>query len=178
MSIDYGLIEKEVLTKGFYVMYEPEAADLINADQFQLVNTEERARDNGVKDVPPELAMRLQLVALSFKTKYIDPIWPNAVHHKFLIWEGVDNDNKGWHTDMFEGYDVFLLYYLDDTFEESGGSIQFKWKEGDEFKIEKVQPKRGTLVMVNNCRGFWHRAESSTIRRRLASFDFTVGLKR
>lgn len=177
MLINYDLIKKDVLEKGFHVLYEPEGFDLIKPDEFKLLNTEERSRDNGVKDVPKELSDRLTTLGTIFKTTYIDPIWPDAVYNKFIIWEGIDNDNKGWHTDMFEGYDVFFLYYLDDTHSETGGGIQFKWKEENQEKIETVQPKRGTLIMVNNCRGFWHKAISTTIKRRLASFDFTVGLE-
>lgn len=176
MSIDYELIKNNVLERGFHELYEPDGVDLIDPDQFKLLNTEERARDNGVKDVPPELAARLSMCAQALKQKYIDPIWPDAVHHKFLIWEGIDSDSTGWHTDMFEGYDVFFLYYLDDTYPETGGAIQFKWKENGVAKEASVQPKRGTLVLVNNCRGFWHRAIPTSARRRLASFDFTVGL--
>ena len=177
MFIDYNLIEHNIRTYGFHQLHEPEGVDLIDPDQFKLLNTEERARDNGVNDVSPELAARLELCAHVFKQRYIDPIWPNAIHHKFLIWEGIDGDSTGWHTDMFEGYDVFFLYYLDDTHEDTGGAVQFKWKDGKDFKEATVQPKRGTLVMVNNCRGFWHRAVPTTKMRRIASFDFTVGLE-
>jgi hypothetical protein len=74
---------------------------------------------------------------------------------------------------MFEGYDLFFLYYFDDTFTETGGAVQFKWKNGE----ASIQPKSGTLILVNNCRGFWHRAVSSNISRRVASFDFNVGLE-
>jgi len=28
--------------------------------------------------------------------------------------------------------------------------------------------------LVSNARGFWHRAESTSITRRVASFDFTT----
>lgn len=177
MSINYELIKTDTLTRGFHVLYEPDGVNFINPDEFKLLNTEERSRDNGVLDVPHALSERLTALGTVFKTTYIDFIWPQAIHHKFIIWEGIDNDNKGWHTDMFEGYDVFFLYYLDDTFPESGGEIQFKWKKEDNVYTETVQPKKGTLILVNNCRGFWHRAKTSSIKRRVVSFDYTVGLQ-
>lgn len=160
------------MEKGFYELSEPEGLALINADQFKLLNVEERSRDNGIKDVPKELADRLHTFSQYIKAKYIDPNWPEATYNKFIIWEGVDRDNQGWHTDMFEGYDLFFLYYLDDTHEETGGGIEFKWKDGE----ARFQPKAGTLFLVNNGRGFWHRAVASTIKRRVASFDFNVGI--
>lgn len=168
---------ENVLKYGFHELYEPEGVDLINPDEFRLLNVEERARDNGINDVPKELADRMTMFSQYIKTKYIAPIWPNARYNKFLIWEGIDRDSEGWHTDMFEGYDLFFLYYLDDTFPETGGGIEFKWKEGDKFVTTVLQPKRGTLVLVNNCRGFWHRAIKSSIPRRISSFDFNVGLE-
>ena len=166
-------LTKEILTKGYCEFYEPEGLELINLNQFKLLNVEERARDNGVKDIPPELTTRLNTFAHFLKVKYIDTNWDNSVYNKFIVWEGVDRDNQGWHTDMFEGYDLFFLYYFDDTKKETGGSIQFKWKAGESY----YQPRAGSLFLVNNCRGFWHRAESTTIPRRVASFDFNVGLK-
>jgi hypothetical protein len=164
---------KQILEKGYYELYEPDGLDLIGIDQFKLLNVEERSRDNGVKDIPKELFDRLNTFAQHIKLKYIDPNWDNAVYNKFIVWDGVDRDNQGWHTDMFEGYDLFFLYYLDDTKKETGGSIQFKWKDGE----AQYQPRAGSLFLVNNCRGFWHKAESTAITRRVASFDFNVGLK-
>lgn len=168
----------DIYTRGYVKLSEPAGIDLVKLDEFKLLNTEERSRDNVKSDVNPELAKRLETLALYLKTKYVDPTWPDATYNKFIVWEGVDRDNQGWHTDMFEDYDVFFLYYFDDTFAESGGSINFKWGvlEGNE-QTATYQPRAGDVFMVNNLRGFWHRADNSTIRRRVASFDFTVGLK-
>lgn len=168
---------KDIYEKGFIKFSEPEALDLIKIDEFKLINVEERTRDNGVKDVPIELTKRLETFALYLKEKYISTEWPDAKYNKFLVWDGVDRDNQGWHTDMFEDYDIFFLYYFDDTFEKTGGSINFKWGTlQNQEQTESFQPKAGDLFMVNNMRGFWHRADSTQIKRRVASFDFTVGL--
>lgn len=169
---------KDILTKGFVKLSEPEGLDLIRINEFKLLNVEERTRDNGKKDVPPELTLRLETFAYYLKQKYLDDMWPNCVYNKFIVWDGVDKDNQGWHTDMFENYDIFFLYYLDDTFAETGGSINFKWGSlTDNEQTVSFQPKAGDLFMVNNLRGFWHRADSTQITRRVASFDYTVGLK-
>jgi hypothetical protein len=169
---------KDIYTKGFVKLSEPEALGLINISEFRLLNVEERARDNGEKDVSPELAERMLTLAHYLTTKYVLPEWPNATYNKFLVWDGVDADNQGWHTDMFEGYDVFFLYYFDTQKPETGGSINFKWynEDGSE-ETAQFYPQAGDLFMVNNCRGFWHRAESTQITRRLASFDYNVGLE-
>lgn len=168
----------DIYTKGFVKLSEPEALDLINISEFKLLNVEERARDNGEKDVSLELTLRMSTFAQYITMKYILPEWPHATYNKFLVWDGVDADNQGWHTDMFEGYDVFFLYYFDTQYPETGGSINFKWynKDGSE-ETAQFYPQAGDLFMVNNCRGFWHRAESTQITRRLASFDYNVGLE-
>lgn len=158
---------------GFYKTSEVGGLNLINIDEFKLLNVEERSRDNGIKDVPKELSDRLTMFAHYLKTKYIDPNWPDAVYNKFIVWEGVDKDNQGWHTDMFEGYDVFFLYYFTDNSPETGGYIEFKTADFE----ERYYPKAGDLFLVNNCRGYWHRAGSSNIIRKVASFDFNVGLE-
>jgi hypothetical protein len=168
-------LRQDVETKGYFKLEEPGALDLIKVDEFRLLNTEERSRDNGTKDVDPELSKRLTTFAYYLKEKYIDPNWPDAVYNKFIIWDGVDRDNQGWHTDMFEDYDLFFLYYFDDTVPNSGGSINFKWGslEGNE-QTASYQPKAGDLFLVNNARGFWHRAGSTSVTRRVASFDFNT----
>ncbi|MAZ47376.1 MAG: hypothetical protein CME65_02365 [Halobacteriovoraceae bacterium] len=157
--------------RGYYKLSEPDALNLIDIDKYTLKNVEERSRDNGEKDLPEDLTQKLLIFGNYLKTKYIDPNWPQSVFNKFLVWQGVDRDNQGWHTDLFENYDIFFLFYFDDTFPESGGSINFKW---DKDKTASFQPKKGDLFLVNNTRGFWHRAESTQILRRTASFDFNT----
>lgn len=88
------------------------------------------------------------------------------------MWDGVDKDNQGWHTDMFEDYDIFFLYYLDHTYKESGGAINFKW-DGD--CVASYQPIAGDLFMISNLRGFWHKADDTKIKRRVCSFDYSTG---
>ena len=168
---------QDIYIKGFVQLYAPDGLGLIGLDEFKLLNVEERARDNGVKDVNPELTKRLDTFAQYISMKYIYPEWPKAIYNKFLVWEGVDKDNQGWHTDMFENYDVFFLYYFDTQTPETGGSISFKWGTLNESEeTATFYPKAGDLFMVNNCRGFWHKAEKTSVRRRLASFDYNVGL--
>lgn len=167
-----------IYERGFVQLHEPAGLDIIQIDRYTLLNTEERSRDNTINDVPSDLATRLTTFGHYLKSQYIDPEWPEAKYNKFIVWEGVDKDNQGWHTDMFENYDIFFLYYLDDMNEDTGGSISFKWGllDGQE-NTAKFYPKAGDLFMVNNMRGFWHKAESCPIKRRVASFDFNVGLK-
>jgi len=164
----------EFNTKGFIKLSEPTGLDLIDINRFRLPNTEERLRDNTKNDVDPELTQRLELFAHYLKTKYIDPIWPTSKYNKFIAFEGVDKDNQGWHTDMVEKYDMFFLYYFDDTHKSTGGSVEFKWKIKDHEDIATVQPKAGDLILVNNSRGFWHRANPTSIQRRVVSFDFNI----
>tara|TARA_B110000285_G_scaffold207263_1_gene246478 strand:- start:301 stop:828 length:528 start_codon:yes stop_codon:yes gene_type:complete len=165
----------DIETKGFYKLSEQEALDLIRIDEFRLLNTEERSRDNGQSDVNPELAERLQTFGQYLKFKYILPNWPDAEYNKFIVWDGVDKDNQGWHTDMFEDYDIFFLYYFDNSEPKTGGAINFKWGSLDgDPQTAAYYPKAGDLFAVSNHRGFWHKAESTSITRRVASFDFTT----
>lgn len=165
---------EDIYTKGFVKLpTESEALGLINLDEFKLLNTEERSRDNGETDVDPELNKRLRTFGLYLKEKYILPEWPEAEFTKFIVWEGVDKDNQGWHTDMFEEYDVFFLYYFDNTTKENGGAIEFKWNaDTEDEQVASFQPQAGDLFLVSNHRGFWHRAVPSKVTRRAASFDF------
>ena len=102
----------DVLTKGYCQFSEPAILDLVKLDEFKLLNTEERQRDNGEKDVNQELNSRLSIVAQYLHQKYILPTYPNSQYTYYTVWDGVDKDNQGWHTDFMEGYDIFFLYYF------------------------------------------------------------------
>lgn len=169
---------EELMEKGFVKLSEPDGLSILNINNYKLINNEERARDNTKDDLHPDLVFRLNTFNSYIRMKYIDPQWPDNEFIKFLVWEGVDKDNQKWHTDSLSRYDIFFLYYLDDTFPETGGSISFRWGMKDGKTNEEVlQPKAGDLVIINNMRGFWHKASSTSIQRRIASFEYRVGLK-
>jgi hypothetical protein len=159
---------QDILTKGYCKFSEPEILNLVKLDEFKLLNTEERQRDNGEKDVDSVLDDRLKTVAHYLHQKYVIPNYPNSEYTYYTVWDGVDKDNQGWHTDFMEGYDLFFLYYFDDSYQETGGAISFKY--GD--IVDDFYPQAGDLFLVSNKRGYWHKAESTSITRRVASFNF------
>src|SRR5210317_1878901 len=137
----------DVNIKGYVKFYEPDINNLIGLDEYTLTNTEERQKD-------------------------IKPTYPKSEYLYYNVWNGVDKDNQGWHTDFMEGYDLFFLYYFDTTKPETGGDISFKY--GD--KEESFQPVKGDLFLVSNQRGFWHKAGDTQIQRRVASFNFKTNV--
>ena len=162
----------DVNTKGYVKFYEPDINNLIGLDEYKLLNNEERQRDNGEKDVNSFLHQKLTVVGNYLHQKYIKPTYPKSEYLYYNIWDGVDKDNQGWHTDFMEGYDLFFLYYFDTTKPETGGDISFKY--GD--KEESFQPVKGDLFLVSNQRGFWHKAGDTSIQRRVASFNFKTNV--
>jgi len=162
----------DVKTKGYVKFYEPGISALVSLDEHTLTNTEERQRDNGEKDVDPFLHQRMTVVGSYLHTKYIKPTYPNADYLYYNVWNGVDKDNQGWHTDFMEGYDLFFLYYFDTTKEETGGNISFRHDKGE----DTFQPVKGDLFLVSNERGFWHKAGDTKIQRRVASFNFKTNV--
>ena len=162
----------DVKTKGYVKFYEPGISDLVALDEHTLTNTEERQRDNGEKDIDPILHQRLTVIGSYLHTKYIKPTYPKAEYQYYNVWNGVDKDNQGWHTDFMEGYDLFFLYYFDTTKEETGGNISFRHDKGE----DTFQPVKGDLFLVSNERGFWHKAGYTKIQRRVASFNFKTNV--
>lgn len=161
-------MKQEFEHKGYYQFQEVDALGLININEFKLLNNEERQRDNGKNDVDPELDSRMEMFARYLEEKYVLPNWPNAEYTYYNVWDGVDMDNQGWHTDFMEGYDIFFLYYFDDAKPESGGSISFRYGE----QSDDYYPQAGDLFLVSNQRGFWHKAGATKIQRRVASVNF------
>jgi hypothetical protein len=163
-------MREEFELRGYYPLKERDALALIDLDSFRLLNNEERQRDNGKNDVDPALDLRMETFARYLEEKYVRPHWPNATYNYYNVWDGVDKDNQGWHTDFMEGYDIFFLYYFDDASPDTGGNICFRYgKQEDEF-----YPQAGDLFLVSNQRGFWHKAGATTVQRRVASFNFNT----
>jgi len=161
---------QDINTKGFCKFSEPDALSMIDLDKFILLNTEERQRDNGENDVDPDLDHRLSVFARYLHEKYIVPTYPNSEYTYYNVWNGVDKDNQGWHTDFMENYDIFFLYYFDNTDKSTGGEISFRYRD----KVESYQPQAGDLFLVSNKRGFWHKAGATDKQRRVASFNFKI----
>lgn len=162
----------DIETKGYVKFYEPQGLELVDLDNFKLLNTEERQRDNGVNDVDPQLNDRLTLFGNYLHQKYIVPTYPKSEYTYYNVWDGVDKDNQGWHTDFMENYDIFFLYYFDTSLPETGGEIAFRWDTGTDM----FYPVKGDLFLVSNKRGFWHKAGATTIQRRVASFNFKTNV--
>ena len=89
-------------------------SELVDLDEYTLLNTEERQRDNGEKDVNPFLHQKMTVVGKYLHEKFIKPTYKNSEYMYYNVWDGVDKDNQGWHTDFMEGYDLFFLYFLQD----------------------------------------------------------------
>ena len=158
----------DINTKGYIKFTEKQGLDLIDINTVNIVHKEERLRDNGIKDIDKKVSERFNLFANFLDYKYIKPKWKKSEFQYWLVWEGVDKDNQGWHTDFMEGYDLFFLYYFDSMNSGTGGSINFKWGEN----TSQYYPTAGDLFLISNKRGFWHKAENSLIKRRVASFNF------
>lgn len=161
--------KKSFFEKGFVIFEEPELVELIG-DDFELLNRQERLRDNFKKDMTSELNQRFNTATEYIRFKYMASLFDDFEFVKYGCWEGVDTDNTYWHNDFFEGMNCFFLLYCQDQAPETGGSISFQWPGGE----ETIYPKRGTLAMLNQRLDFYHKAEKSKIERRICAFDFHV----
>ena len=161
---------KDFNEKGFVLFRDEALADMIDVDSFTLKYNEEMLRDNSKGDLPEHVAHQMDIVSQYLKHEYLSRMFDKADFVKYILWEGVDADTAAWHNDGFEGMNAFFLLYFDDQDEETGGVVEFKWKDGE----ESFYPKRGDLILLNQQSGFFHRAEKATIKRRQCSFDYKV----
>ena len=91
---------------------EPHALELIKLEEFTLVNTEERQRDNGEKDVDPKLNERLNLFGHYLHQKYVVPTYPKSEFTYYNVWDGVDKDNQGWHIQILWKTMIYFSYTI------------------------------------------------------------------
>lgn len=109
--------------------------------------------------------------AYDLMDKMVELIQP-IVHKPFIVtnycaWEGVNLGSTFWHNDSIENFDFNALYYFDDTYEDIGGSIEFKFGE----KEIKIFPKINDLILINQSGKFLHKASKSNKQRRVFNIE-------
>lgn len=86
------------------------------------------------------------------------------------LWEGVNPGALKWHNDFKDHTNTFFLLYHNDTSEETGGAINFRYNGVE----EKIYPQAGTLIFFNSENNFEHRAENSIKQRVVSSYYFDI----
>jgi len=86
------------------------------------------------------------------------------------LWDGVEPSSSEWHNDHIEGGNMFALIYFDSmpTDGSYGGSLSVK----SPANIITLYPQRGDIVFVSHADCIHHKAESSTIQRRVMNMAF------
>lgn len=104
--------------------------------------------------------------------KYLSPIFPSwnlvEVHYS----EKVTPEDRitVWHNDAKVGMNVTFLYYMDEMSPDVGGSISIR----NGLYEETIYPKPGTLILLSQQPHVQHKAEYSTVTRRMYNIDFNV----
>lgn len=153
------------VTKGYAIFLDPGIIDL---SKFNITNVE-TAKD--LQDITNlEEKTLLQQFVDYVSDNYVKTVYPNFEVKYANVWNGVDEGSMCWHNDHVEGFDFNVLYYYDSMSELVGGEIEFKYPNGE----DKIYPQSGTLVFINQNGQFQHRANRSTISRRVASIEYKI----
>lgn len=81
---------------------------------------------------------------------------------------GWEPTNCQWHNDSDEGFDCNVLVYLDDIDAGQGGILEVSGMDS----IERVVPKKGLIVCINQDQRFQHRITPTEQQRRFFEFKF------
>ncbi len=153
------------LLKGYAHFKEP---GLLNSKIFTFTNVE--IDDELNNNFNSEQKYHLNLFIDYVSKNYVYSLYKNFEVVYYSIWDGVDLGSTEWHNDSVEGFDFNVLYYLDNTNEKIGGSIEFRWSEGEEL----IYPSSGDLVFINQNGKFYHKASRSKSQRRVASIEYKI----
>lgn len=86
----------------------------------------------------------------------------------------VEEDDRivEWHNDSRFGMNITFLFYLDEQFPETGGSISIR---NLDLEVEEtIYPKKNQLIIMSQKVNVEHRAEYSSIQRHMFNVDFYV----
>jgi len=94
--------------------------------------------------------------------------------NKYSVWGGVEPSSREWHNDGIEGGSLFALIYFDSTPEDGscGGSLKVKTHDIE----HTIYPQRGDIIFVSHALITQHKAEPSTIQRRVMNLTFDCHL--
>lgn len=153
------------LTKGFAIFEVP---NLIDLSQFNITNVE--LNDNLENKFSVDEEAQLKNFIDYVSNNFVKPLYNNFEVVYYSVWDGVDAGSLSWHNDSVEGFDFNVLYYFDNTDEEVGGSVEFRYSDGE----YKIYPKAGNLIFINQNGKFFHKASRSNTHRRVASIEYKV----
>lgn len=153
------------VTKGYAVFTDPGIIDL---SKFVITNVEFAEDLYDITD--HEEQQHLEKFINYVSEHYVKTVYPNFRVEYANVWDGVDAGSMNWHNDHVEGFDLNVLYYHDSTSPETGGEIEFKYPGGE----DKLYPKSGTLIFINQNGQFEHKANRSTVNRRVASIEYKI----
>ena len=170
-------------TKGFAIFEQVNPTDLDFVDQFP---TAEEMKDMPLEELtldrPVEGDFAIQMNGLEELVRQrVNQEFDRDVNLMDMqIWECSDPKRADWHFDHLPGdwgcgADLIVTYYFDSVSEETGGSIDFRYKGIEESHY----PNARDIVIINNRwdqQGQWmHRVsllKDKTHRRRMAGFYY------
>jgi hypothetical protein len=162
----------DFVSKGFALLDGSAILGMISLNDIYIVNVE---HVDGVDDIPKVKRTFSELrqfakIKKFIQSEFIDPIFPIYEIVSYNIWEGVDSGSLKFHNDSAEGQSFCFLIYLDSQFEATGGAIHFKYPFGE----DTVYPKAGDVAWVNQQTKFQHKADRSSLRRRVICIEVNV----
>jgi len=153
------------LIKGYAIFSNP---NLIDLSLFKITNVE---IEKDLPDVTDPLEKHLLQQFVDYVNEhYVSKVYNNFEVKCVNVWDGVDLGSMTWHNDQAENFDFSVLYYYDDTDINVGGQIEFSYPDGE----DKIYPKAGNLIFINQSLQFQHKANRSTVARRVASIEYKI----
>ena len=120
---------------------------------------------------------QLERLADKVSDNYVMPIFGSHGISKIEVVNGLDKPTLEWHNDLIEGPNLGCLLYYDDTDEDTGGSISFRFKKTKEVTAQ-FYPKKYNILFINHSLRFQHIVEEQKmpVPRRVISMNFNIHL--
>jgi hypothetical protein len=153
------------LTKGYAHFHEN---NLIDLSIFKITNVE--IKGDLKNNFTFEEKILLEYFVNYISENYVSTLYNNFEVTYYSVWNGVHEGSTKWHNDSDEGFNFGVNYYHDNTDENIGGSVEFRYPGGE----DTVYPKSGDLIFINQNKNFLHKANRSKSSRRVASIEYKV----
>jgi hypothetical protein len=140
-------------------------------DQFNFIDCSDGDASLSTK-IPKEAKDKLMQIHKLLGENIISLIFPNFEYKECSMWSNVDSGSSVWHNDFLAGSKTFnsnILVYLDDTFENEN-CIEVR----NQTNENKLFPRRGDFVWLNQQNIFEHKATYNKGSRRVLSFEYYI----
>lgn len=173
-GLDIDSIQQDLFTKGYHIFNDQSLFEYLkDMESYRWLNWKEKEALHLVErdDEMNSIIDNTQRLIGEKYIKLLDPDYQLGGDCEIV--NGLDSATLTWHNDEVEGYQLAVLLYWDNLDEDTGGNIEFRYKD-TKVITGSFYSKKYQCIMINHGPKFEHivRPLKLPVNRRMALFNY------